>query len=60
MASVTSLTSERNLSCLLYGAGDARFGERPIPSLEDRPYDVLVRVAYTGVCGSDVSINVSA
>ncbi|RAK97675.1 NAD(P)-dependent alcohol dehydrogenase [Aspergillus ibericus CBS 121593] len=42
-----------NPSCLLYGPLDARFEDRPIPALTD-PHDVIVRIAYTGVCGSDV------
>jgi len=44
----------QNPSCMLCGAGQARFGERPVPEIED-PHDVIVRIAYTGVCGSDVS-----
>ncbi|KAK6826424.1 hypothetical protein RU639_005431 [Aspergillus parasiticus] len=43
----------RNPSCLLYGPLDARFEDRPIPVL-DNPHDVIVQIAYTGVCGSDV------
>ncbi|PYI08748.1 GroES-like protein [Aspergillus sclerotiicarbonarius CBS 121057] len=42
-----------NPSCLLYGAGDARYEDRPIPSITS-PTDVIIRIAYTGVCGSDV------
>lgn len=49
------MISEKNQACLLYGARDARFEEIPTPSLEDNPRDVLIRIAYTGVCGSDVS-----
>lgn len=49
------MAAETNKACLLYGPGDARFEEIPIPSLENNPRDVLVRIAYTGVCGSDVS-----
>ncbi|GKZ25530.1 hypothetical protein AbraIFM66951_011223 [Aspergillus brasiliensis] len=45
--------STSNPSCLLYGPQDARFEDRPIPTLDD-PHDVLIRIAYTGVCGSDV------
>ncbi|RFN46896.1 putative xylitol dehydrogenase [Fusarium flagelliforme] len=45
--------SETNPSCFLYGPGDARFGDRPVPQIED-PHDVIVKIAYTGVCGSDV------
>jgi threonine dehydrogenase-like Zn-dependent dehydrogenase len=49
------MATATNISCLLYGAGDVKFEERPVPSLDDRPNDVLVQIAYTGVCGSDVS-----
>ncbi|KAF5661826.1 putative xylitol dehydrogenase [Fusarium heterosporum] len=45
--------SETNPSCLLYGPGDARFEDQPVPEIED-PNDVIIKVAYTGVCGSDV------
>ncbi|KAL2826778.1 chaperonin 10-like protein [Aspergillus cavernicola] len=48
------MATEKNQACLLYGAGDARFEEIAVPSLEDNPRDVLIRIAYTGVCGSDV------
>ncbi|KAJ5118066.1 hypothetical protein N7448_004287 [Penicillium atrosanguineum] len=43
----------QNPACLLYGPGDARFEDRPLPLIED-PYDVIIRIAYVGVCGSDV------
>lgn len=43
-----------NLSCLLYDPHDARFENREVPTITD-PYDVVVRIAYVGVCGSDVS-----
>ncbi|KAL2108274.1 hypothetical protein VUR80DRAFT_4008 [Thermomyces stellatus] len=42
-----------NLSCVLRGAGNVRFEDRPIPEIKD-PYDVIARVCYVGVCGSDV------
>jgi len=45
---------ESNLSCLLYGPHDARFEDRQVPVISD-PYDVIIRIAYVGVCGSDVS-----
>lgn len=43
-----------NLSCLLYGPGQAVFEHRPRPTIEG-DHDVLIEVAYIGVCGSDVS-----
>lgn len=42
-----------NPSCLLYGSGDARYENRPMPVIEG-PLDVIIRIAYVGVCGSDV------
>lgn len=42
-----------NPSCLLYGSGDVRYENRPMPVIED-PLDVIIRIAYVGVCGSDV------
>lgn len=42
-----------NPSCLLYGPGDVRFEDRPMPVIEDGN-DVIIRIAYVGVCGSDV------
>ncbi|CAF9936882.1 hypothetical protein IMSHALPRED_010939 [Imshaugia aleurites] len=45
--------SEKNLSCFLYGPGDARYEDRAVPEIED-PHDVIIRINYVGVCGSDV------
>ena len=36
----------------LHGPGDLRLHEDPRPRLTD-PYDVLLRIAVVGVCGSD-------
>ena len=36
----------------LYGKHDLRVEDRPVPSIG--PDDVLIRVAYCGICGSDV------
>ncbi|KAL3440249.1 GroES-like protein [Aspergillus insuetus] len=49
----TQKMTETNLSCLLYGPGKVRFENRPVPEIED-PHDVLIRISYVGVCGSDV------
>jgi D-xylulose reductase len=38
---------------VLEKANSVKFEDRPIPSLKS-PYDVLVNVKYTGICGSDV------
>ncbi|KAF2853609.1 GroES-like protein [Plenodomus tracheiphilus IPT5] len=43
----------QNASIVLYGAHHAEMKDKPIPELND-PNDVLVRIAYIGVCGSDV------
>jgi D-xylulose reductase len=50
---MTAQTS--NLSCLLYGPHDARFEDRQVPVISD-PYDVIIKIAYVGVCGSDVGL----
>lgn len=42
-----------NPSCFLYGPGEAKFEDSPYPRIEDQ-YDVVLRIAYVGVCGSDV------
>lgn len=42
-----------NPSWFLYGPGEARLQSLPIPEIQD-PHDVIVRIAYVGVCGSDV------
>jgi threonine dehydrogenase-like Zn-dependent dehydrogenase len=38
---------------VLYGKGDARFEERPAPTIS-KPTDAIVRVAATCICGSDL------
>ncbi|KAG2420220.1 D-xylulose reductase [Aspergillus terreus] len=43
-----SMSAMKNPSCLLYGPGDARYEDRPVPEIGD-PSEVIVRVAYTGV-----------
>ncbi|CAO2657806.1 Nn.00g070660.m01.CDS01 [Neocucurbitaria sp. VM-36] len=53
MASSTSIKSMKNPSIVLYGAKNAKLEDAPIPELTD-PHDVLVRINYVGVCGSDV------
>ncbi|KAK9419905.1 putative D-xylulose reductase [Seiridium unicorne] len=47
------MSQEQNLSCVLFGPGKVRFENRPVPEIHD-PNDVLIRVSYVGVCGSDV------
>ena len=38
---------------MLEKANSVRFEDRPIPTLQS-PYDVLVQIKFTGICGSDV------
>src|ERR1700712_5467502 len=45
--------SETNPSYILYGPGNARIEDLPVPKLTD-PGDVILRMRYVGVCGSDV------
>ena len=45
----------QNPSIVLYGAKNAKVEDKDIPQLVNSN-DVLVRIAYVGVCGSDVSI----
>lgn len=49
------LTLTKNPSVLLCRPGDAKIEDRPIPTIED-PNDVIIRIEYVGVCGSDVSL----
>ncbi|TKA70917.1 putative D-xylulose reductase A [Cryomyces minteri] len=42
-----------NSSFVLEKAGSVKYEDRPIPELKS-PYDVLVNVKFTGICGSDV------
>lgn len=45
--------SDSNPSFVLYGPGSARIEDLPVPQLTD-PGDVILRVQFVGVCGSDV------
>ncbi len=54
MASSHNLADMQNPSIVLYSAGNAKVEDKPIPELSD-PHDILVRINYVGVCGSDVS-----
>lgn len=55
MSNHTSINAMKNPSIVLYKPGDAKLEDRPVPEIEE-PHDVLVRIAFVGVCGSDVSI----
>ena len=41
-----------NKAAVLYGIGDLRIEDRPVPV--PGPHQVLVEVASVGICGSDV------
>ncbi|OBT73238.1 hypothetical protein VF21_08847 [Pseudogymnoascus sp. 05NY08] len=51
MASLTE--GKSNLSFILNSTLNVSYEERPIPTLTD-PRSVLVAIAFTGICGSDV------
>jgi threonine dehydrogenase-like Zn-dependent dehydrogenase len=53
----TSIENMKNPSVVLYEPGKAVIEDKPIPELGER--DVLVKIAYVGVCGSDVSFTLS-
>ncbi|KAI9706166.1 MAG: hypothetical protein M1820_004927 [Bogoriella megaspora] len=45
--------TSKNLSFVLQKPGEVKFEDRPVPEVKD-PYDVIVNIKYTGICGSDV------
>jgi len=47
-------TTMQNPSCFLYSPGVAKIEESPIPTI-NQPHDVIIRIGFVGVCGSDVS-----
>ena len=49
----TTQLEGQNPACFLHGPGDARYASLSIPALSS-PHDVIIRVAFVGVCGSDV------
>lgn len=53
LAMSTGTTTRENNSFVLRGIQDVLFEDRPVPALKS-PYDVLLQVNYTGICGSDV------
>jgi hypothetical protein len=46
-------TGLTNPSVFLYNPGVAKIEESPYPEIKDA-HDVVLRIAYVGVCGSDV------
>lgn len=53
MSNAENIPKFNSPSVLLFGPFDARYEDGPIPQIVD-PRDVIIRIAYTGVCGSDV------
>jgi hypothetical protein len=51
--SSTSQHMMQNPSVFLYGPGNAKIEDRPVPTFQN-DHDVIVRISYVGVCGSDV------
>ncbi|RVX72737.1 putative D-xylulose reductase A [Exophiala mesophila] len=49
----TETQTRENNSFVLRGIKDVLFEDRPVPKLTN-PHDVLLRVDFTGICGSDV------
>jgi D-xylulose reductase len=47
--------STNNPACFLHGPGIAKINDSPYPIIEDS-HDVIIRIAYVGVCGSDVGL----
>jgi len=47
------MAEESNLSFILNKPYDVEFAQKPVPKIES-PYDVLIAINYTGICGSDV------
>ena len=45
-----------NPSIVLYGPGNAKLEDKPVPEIVNG-HDVIVRIAFVGVCGSDVSLH---
>ncbi|KAK5087292.1 hypothetical protein LTR70_007235 [Exophiala xenobiotica] len=46
-------TETKNNSFILSGPKNIIYEDRPVPELKD-PYDVLLQVNFTGICGSDI------
>jgi hypothetical protein len=51
--SLAKVTEMENPSWYLYGPGAAKIQDRPKPTIRN-DHDVVVRIRYVGVCGSDV------
>ncbi|KAH7049467.1 chaperonin 10-like protein [Macrophomina phaseolina] len=54
MATATDTNKMTNPSFVLHAIQSVSITDRPIPALRDPAHDVLLHVAQTGICGSDV------
>ncbi|KAI9667854.1 MAG: hypothetical protein M1821_000673 [Bathelium mastoideum] len=45
--------AQNNPSFVLRKTGELAFEDRQVPEIQD-PYDVIVNIKYTGICGSDI------
>ena len=54
ITNIAVLLKAKNLSFVLDSPLKVKYEDRPVPELKD-PHDVIVQVAWTGICGSDVS-----
>ena len=55
LQSFAMTSTMQNPSIVLYGAGKAKMEDKPIPAVLEG-HDVLVKIEFVGVCGSDVSV----
>lgn len=53
--STSTYSGMGNPSWFLYGPHSAKLQDRPVPSIRS-DHDVVIRIKYIGVCGSDVSM----
>ncbi|MCJ1313632.1 hypothetical protein MMC25_007311 [Agyrium rufum] len=49
----TTTTEHKNSSFVLHSPNIVTYEDRPVPELES-PHDVIIRVGWTGICGSDI------
>jgi len=47
------MATAKNLSFVLEAIEKVKFEDKPVPEIKD-PYEVLIEVKFTGICGSDV------
>jgi D-arabinose 1-dehydrogenase-like Zn-dependent alcohol dehydrogenase len=49
-----NISEMQNPSWFLYGPGSAKIQDAPVPTIQNG-HEVVVRIKFIGVCGSDVS-----